>query len=78
MDKETIALIIAQNGLNTASVILQAKAAKLEKQLAKVGDDKAAAAKLTKDINKTKKLSAALAAADEGIKAYMANSGDNS
>lgn len=70
MDKETIALIIAQNGLRTASTILGAKSAKLEKQLAKA-KDKQEQAKLTKDANKAKKLSAALLAADEGITAYL-------
>lgn len=70
MDKETIALIIAQNGLRTASTILSAKSAKLEKQLAKA-KDKQEQAKLTKDANKAKKLAAALLAADEGITAYL-------
>jgi len=37
MDKETIALVIAQNGLKTASLLLTAKVARLEKQLAKNG-----------------------------------------
>lgn len=77
MDKETLALIIAQNGLKTASLLLAAKVAKLEKQLAKAGDDKQAAAKLTKDINKTKKLSAALAAADDGLTSYLAKTGED-
>ncbi|MGE0886119.1 MAG: hypothetical protein AB7P14_21500 [Blastocatellales bacterium] len=70
MDKETIALIIAQNGLRAASTILSAKSAKLEKQLAKA-KDKQEQAKLTKDANKAKKLAAALLAADEGITAYL-------
>jgi len=70
MDKETIALIIAQNGLRTASTILSAKAAKLEKQLAKA-KEKPEQTKITKDMNKTKKLAAALLAADEGINAYV-------
>lgn len=76
MDKETIALVIAQNGLTTAATLLTAKVAKLEKQLAKAGDDKAAAAKLTKDIAKTKKLVAALSAANDGLTSYLTKSGD--
>lgn len=73
MDKETIALIIAQNGLKTASAILAAKAAKLEKQLAKA-TEKADQTRLTKDINRTKKLAAALTASDEGLTAYIRES----
>ncbi|MDQ3011303.1 MAG: hypothetical protein M3X11_11440 [Acidobacteriota bacterium] len=71
MDKETIVLVIAQNGLKTASLLLASKVAKLEKQSAKAGDDKPIATKLTKDINKTKKLAAALAAADAGLTSYL-------
>ena len=71
MDKETIILVIAQNGLKTASLLLASKVVRLEKQLAKAGDDKALVAKLTKDIAKTKKLSAALAAADDGLTSYL-------
>lgn len=76
MDKETIALVIAQNGLNTAATLLTAKAAKLERQLAKAGNDKAAASKLTKDIAKTKKLVAALSAANDGLTSYLTKTGD--
>lgn len=77
MDKETVALIIAQNGLKTASILLSSKVAKLEKQLAKAGDDKLTATKLTKDINKIKKLAAALAAADDGLVSYLTKTGDD-
>ncbi len=77
MDKETIALIIAQNGLNTAATLLTAKTVKLEKQLAKAGSDKAAAAKLNKDITKTKKLAAALTAANEGLTSYLTKTGED-
>ena len=76
MDKETVALIIAQNGLKTATLLLTAKVTKLEKQLAKAGDDKATATKITKDINKTKKLAAALAAADDGLTSYLTKTDD--
>ena len=77
MDKETIVLVIAQNGLKTASLLLAAKVARLEKQLAKAGDDKALVAKLTKDINKTKKLSAVLAASDDGLTSYLTKTGED-
>ncbi|MEP7341998.1 MAG: hypothetical protein ABI977_29975 [Acidobacteriota bacterium] len=77
MDKETIALIIAQNGLTTAATLLAVKVNKLEKQLAKASADKAAAAKLTKDIAKTKKLSAALAAANDGLTSYLTKTGED-
>ena len=77
MDKETLALIIAQNGLKTASLLMAAKVAKLEKQLPKEASDKAATTKLTKDITKTKKLAAALAAADDGLASYLTKTGDD-
>lgn len=76
MDKETLALIIAQNGLKTASLLLTSKVAKLEKQLPKAASDKAATTKLTKEITKIKKLAAALAAADDGLSSYLAKTGD--
>lgn len=77
MDKETIALVIAQNGLTTASTLLTVKVNKLEKQLAKAGIDKATAAKLNKDIAKTKKLAAALAAANDGLTSYLTKTGED-
>lgn len=70
MDKETVALIIAQNGLKTAATILAAKAAKQEKKAA-TATDPAQKTKLTKDAVKTKKLAAALSAADQGITTYI-------
>ncbi|MBS1791727.1 MAG: hypothetical protein JST85_28725 [Acidobacteria bacterium] len=70
MDKETIALIIAQNGLKTAATILTAKAGKQEKKAASA-TDAAEKTKLTKDAAKTRKLAAALAAADQGITTYI-------
>ncbi|MDX2041619.1 MAG: hypothetical protein SF097_10230 [Acidobacteriota bacterium] len=70
MDKETVALIIAQNGLKTAATILAAKAAKQEKKAA-TATDPAAKTKLAKDATKTKKLAAALSAADQGITTYI-------
>ena len=71
MDKETITLIIAQNGLKTAATILAAKAAKQEKK-ANATAEAVEKAKLTKDAGKTKKLAAALLAADQGITTYLA------
>jgi hypothetical protein len=70
MDKETIALIIAQNGLGTASTLLAAKSAKLKKQLDKEGDDVKRAA-LEKKITKAEHLSTALRIANEGIVEYQ-------
>lgn len=68
MDKITIALIIAQNGLRTAAGLLTAKATKAETQAAAGGGD---SAKLKKDAAKARKLAAALNAADTGITAYL-------
>ncbi len=73
MDKETVALIIAQNGLKTAATILIAKAAKQEKKAASASDP-TEKNKLTKDAAKTKKLAAALSAADQGIVTYISES----
>lgn len=70
MDKETITLIIAQNGLKTAAAILATKAAKQEKK-ADTATDATIKAKLIKDSTKAKKLAAALAAADQGISTYI-------
>ena len=61
----------------TAATLLTAKSAKLEKQLAKVANDKAATAKLNKDIAKTKKLVAALAAANDGLTSYLTKTGED-
>ncbi len=70
MDKETITLIIAQNGLKTAATILTAKATKQEKK-ASSATDPAEKTRLTKDAAKTRKLAAALSAADQGITTYI-------
>lgn len=72
MDKITITLIIAQNGLRTAAGLLLAKATKAETQAAAATG--AEATKLTKQAAKAKKLAAALNAADTGITSYMADS----
>lgn len=72
MDKETIALIIAQNGLSTAITILKNKAAKLERSSEKAGDGKNKTELLNAAKN-TLKLVAIIQAADDGIKSYMIN-----
>ena len=70
MDKETTIIIIAQNGLKTASTLFTAKAAKLEKQAEKAKDP-ATKSKLAKEAAKTKKLASILIASDEGLTAYI-------
>jgi hypothetical protein len=57
VDKETIALVIAQNGLGTACAILNAKAVKLKKLADKGGPD---AVKLAKQAKNAEKLATAL------------------
>lgn len=71
MDKETIALVIAQNGLGTAATILLAKKIKLEKQHGKAKTP-AEAGKLAEQARRVEKLAIALKAADDGIKQYTA------
>ena len=73
MNRETIALVIAQNGLSTAVTILKSKAAKQEKAAEKA-TDKTQKAQLANAAKSTLKLVAALIAADEGIKSYLVNS----
>ena len=73
MDKETTIIIIAQNGLRTASGLFTAKSLKLEKQAGKAKDT-AAKSKLTKDAASAKKLASILIAADEGLTAYLRES----
>ena len=69
MDKLTLALIIAQNGLATAAAALTAKANKLDTQAAAAtGAD---ATKLKKQADKSRKLAAALTAANTGITSYL-------
>jgi uncharacterized protein YvpB len=74
MDKLTLALVIAQNGLATAAAALTAKANKLNTQAtAATGAD---ATKLKKQADKSKKLAAALTAANTGIASYLADTGE--
>ncbi len=70
MDKETTIIIIAQNGLKTASALFSAKAVKLEKQAEKAKDP-ATKTKLSREAARTKKLASVLIASDEGLAAYM-------
>ena len=74
MDKETTIIIIAQNGLRTASSLFTAKSVKLEKQAGKAKDS-AAKSKLSKDAASAKKLASILIAADEGLNTYMRENG---
>lgn len=73
MDKETMILVIAQNGLGTGEAFLNAAVVKLQKQLdkAKTDEDKAA---IQKQIDKKQKLARVLNAADAGLKEYMGSS----
>lgn len=73
MDRETIALIIAQNGLSAAITILKSKALKLEKAAEKstISSNKT---ELIDSAKKILKLAAIIQAADDGIKSYMTNS----
>ena len=74
MDKLTLALVIAQNGLATAAAALTAKANKLNTQAAAAtGAD---AAKLKKQADKAKKLAAALTASNVGITSYLTDTGE--
>jgi hypothetical protein len=70
MDKETTIIIIAQNGLKTASSLFTAKSIKLEKQVGKAKDSDTKK-KLEKEAAKAKKLASILIAADAGLTAYM-------
>jgi hypothetical protein len=70
MDKETTIIIIAQNGLKTASSLFTAKAIKLEKQAGKAKDT-AKKSKLAKEAARAKKLASILIASDEGLTAYI-------
>ncbi len=69
MNKEEIALIIAQNGLLTAATIMTAKATKLRKKASSSAGD--TAAKLNKDATKAEKLATALRIANDGIIQYQ-------
>ncbi|MFN0122069.1 MAG: hypothetical protein ACKV2V_16360 [Blastocatellia bacterium] len=70
MDKLTLALVIAQNGLKVAAASLSANATKT---LAKADGtaDKTEAAKLKKKATKSAELAKALTAADAGITSYL-------
>ena len=70
MNKITIALIIAQNGLRSAASLLSANAAKQESQ-ASASTDKAEQARLKKKAAKARKLAQVLSASDAGITAYL-------
>jgi hypothetical protein len=70
MDKLTIVLVIAQNGLKTAATVLTQNAIKLEASAGKA-KNKPEAAKLTKKAQKARDLAKALLAADSGIATYL-------
>ena len=70
MNKLTIALIIAQNGLRTAATLLTANATKDDASGAKAADKKEGD-RLRKKASKAKKLAQVLSAADAGITAYL-------
>lgn len=70
MDKETMLLVIAQNGLLTAAAFLDAKIKKEQRKLEKVKDE-AERVKIEKGIKKTEKLAAIFRATDTGVKDYM-------
>lgn len=73
MDRETTIIIIAQNGLKTASSLFTAKSIRLDKQAGKAKDS-ATKSKLAKEAAKAKKLASILIAADEGLTAYVRES----
>lgn len=75
LDKETVALIIAQNGLLTAATLVAANAAKLERRKAK-SQDVVEIAALTRQIRKAEKLAAALRAANDAIAQYQAETAE--
>lgn len=72
MNKLTIALIIAQNGLKTAAAALTANATKLDGQATSAAD-KAQADKLKKKAAKQRNLAKILGSADAGITTYLAD-----
>jgi len=74
MDKETITLIIAQNGLGTATTVLTAKATSLRRKAAKATDDAAKAAFEAQAL-KAEKLAGAFKIANNGVAEYMAEFG---
>lgn len=74
MDRETVVLVIAQNGLKTAATTLLVNAALLEKRILATTDPKEQA-RLKKDLARRKKLASALSAADTGLMQYLTESG---
>jgi hypothetical protein len=75
VDKEIVALIIAQNGLGTARAIFTTKALKLDGRALKETDP-AKKAKLEKDADKARKLALALGIANDGIMQYQAQTAE--
>lgn len=71
MDGEIIAIVIAQNGLMTASTLILAKVAALDQQ-AQQEEDSVKKRKLLASSKKKQKLAAALKAADAGLGEYLA------
>lgn len=74
MDKETITLVIAQNGLGTAVTLLTTKAIKLHRK-AESTTDPATKAKLESDAKKAEKLAGAMKIANDGVTQYIAEFG---
>ena len=74
MNKLTLALIIAQNGLSAAAAALTAKANKLNTQAAAATG--AEATKLKKEADKAKKLATILTSANAGITSYLAETSE--
>lgn len=71
MDKETIALIIAQNGLGTAASVLTAKAFRLEKKAASLPNG-AEKNKATADAKRARKTASVLMMANDDVAKYLA------
>lgn len=72
MNKLTVTLIIAQNGLRTAASLLTANANKAD-AAATAATDKSEADRQKKKAAKARKLAQVLTAADAGITSYMAD-----
>lgn len=76
MNKEEVALIIAQNGLGTAVTLLTAKAARLRKRAASANVSADVATKLNREATKAEKLATALRIANNGIAEYQAETSE--
>lgn len=76
MDKEAVALIIAQNGLGTAATLLTAKATRLRKRAASANVSADVATKLNREATKAEKLATAMRIANEGITQYQAETSE--